>query len=69
MGIAMAMVCGIVCIAIGILTLTKWFSFFLILLKGSVPLLLILIGLLSLFAAIGEFKESSAGKDKEETPR
>ena len=63
------MIVGIVCVVIGILGLMKWFSFFLAVLKGSIPLFLIVAGLLSLFAAIGEFKESSAGKDKEETPR
>ena len=60
---------GLVSIIIGIWGLTSWWYSFVILLKGSVPLILILGGLAAFFAGISEVKDSMQAKKEEVKPK
>jgi len=59
---------GLVSIIIGIWGLISWWYSFVILLKGSVPPILILGGLAALFAGISEVKDSMQAKKEEAKP-
>ncbi|MBL7071615.1 MAG: hypothetical protein ISS26_05550 [Candidatus Omnitrophica bacterium] len=50
---------GGIAMVLGILGLTLWWDPFLAILKGSVPVLLLLGGLISLIAGMSEIKEAS----------
>jgi len=60
---------GLVSIIIGIWGLISWWYSFVILLKGSVPPILILGGLAALFAGISEVKDSMQAKKEEVKPK
>jgi len=60
---------GLVSIIVGIWGLTSWWYSFVILLKGSVPLILILGGLAAFFAGISEVKDSMQTKKEEVKPK
>ena len=60
---------GLVSIIIGIWGLISWWYSFVILLKGSVPTILILGGLAALFAGISEVKDSMQAKKEEAKPK
>jgi len=60
---------GLVSIIIGIWGLISWWYSFVILLKGSVPPILILGGLAALFAGISEVKDSMQAKKEEAKPK
>jgi len=60
---------GLVSIIIGIWGLISWWYSFVILLKGSVPAILILGGLAALFAGISEVKDSMQAKKEEVKPK
>ncbi|MCM8784204.1 MAG: hypothetical protein NC818_05480 [Candidatus Omnitrophica bacterium] len=69
MGKFLAIIGGLVSIALGILFLTPkwWWGNFLTVLKGSVPPMLIFGGLIALIAGIGEVKDAIArAKEKKE---
>ena len=53
---------GGIAVVLGLLGLIFWWDLFLILLKGSVPLILLLGGIISLVAGISEIKETSKTK-------
>ena len=57
---------GLISIILGIWGLITWWYSFVILLKGSVPSILILGGLAALFAGVSEVKDCMQAK-KEET--
>ena len=57
---------GLISIILGIWGLITWWYSFVILLKGSVPSILILGGLAALFAGVSEIKDCMQAK-KEET--
>jgi len=60
---------GLVSIIIGIWGLISWWYSFVILLKGSIPAILILGGLAALFAGISEVKDSMQAKKEEVKPK
>lgn len=62
MGNMASIVGGGAAIIIGILGLTLWWDPFLTILKGGIPVLLLLGGLISLIAGISEIKEASKAK-------
>jgi len=53
---------GGIAVVLGLLGLIFWWDLFLIFLKGSVPLILLLGGIISLVAGISEIKETSKTK-------
>ena len=56
---------GLVSIIVGVWGLISWWDSFVILLKGSVPPILILGGLAALFAGISEIKDCAQAKKEE----
>ena len=56
---------GLISIIVGIWGLISWWYSFVILLKGSVPPILVLGGLAALFAGISEIKDSAQAKKEE----
>ena len=56
---------GLVSIIVGIWGLISWWYSFVILLKGSVPPILVLGGLAALFAGISEIKDCGQAKKEE----
>ena len=57
---------GLISIILGIWGLTSWWYSFVILLKGSVPPILVLGGLAALFAGISEVKDCMQSKKEVE---
>ena len=53
---------GGIAVIIGLLGLIFWWDFFIAILKGSIPIILLLGGVISLVAGISEIKETSEGK-------
>ncbi len=60
MGKMMGVIGGIIAILIGIMGLVSWWSHFVILLKGTLPLLIILCGVVALIFGISEMKAQSS---------
>jgi len=56
---------GLISILLGIWGLVSWWYNFVVLLKGSVPFILILGGLAALFAGISEIKDCMQAKKEE----
>jgi len=56
---------GLISIIVGIWGLMSWWYSFVILLKGSIPLILVLGGLAALFAGISEVKDCMQAKKEE----
>jgi hypothetical protein len=59
---------GIVALIIGVVGLIGWWADFLKVLRGIIPIILILGGILATYLGIEEVKTESAAK-KEETPK
>lgn len=59
---------GIVALIIGILGLIIWWGDFLLILKGAVPIILVLGGALAIYLGIEDVKTSSASPPPEEKP-
>jgi len=53
---------GCIAIIVGLLGLVNWWVDFIVVLKGSIPALLVLGGIISLAAGISEIKETSKTK-------
>jgi len=56
---------GIISIIIGVLGISAWWWDFKVLLRGSVPPILMLGGLAAFFAGISEIKDASQAKKEE----
>jgi len=65
MGMIMAVLGGFLAIILGIIGLIFWFKYFLYLLGGSIPLILITGGLIALFIGITEIKDTLKSKEEE----
>jgi small neutral amino acid transporter SnatA (MarC family) len=65
MGMIMAVLGGFLAIILGIIGLIFWFKQFLYLLGGSIPLILIIGGLIALFIGITEIKDTLKSKEEE----
>lgn len=65
MGKNITVLSGVISIVVGIWGLVSWWDSFAMLLKGSIPLILILGGLAALFAGISEIKDSAQAKKEE----
>lgn len=68
MGKYLSLLGGAVAIVAGLVLLSKWWIYFVRGLQATVPAVLILGGLVALFAAISEIKDS-CGCRKEETKK
>lgn len=55
-----------VTVILGLLGLIFWWDSFATVLKGGIPILLVVIGIISLVAGINEVKEASKTKTEEE---
>lgn len=66
MGNMASIIGGGIAIIIGILGLILWWGSFLTILKGSVPILLLLGGAISLVAGLSELKETQKAKANKE---
>lgn len=56
---------GLIAIVLGVLGIMNWWTSFVEILKGIVPAILILGGLIAFFAGINEAKEASSVKKEE----
>ena len=56
---------GGIAMILGLLGLIFWGDFFIAILKGGIPILLLLGGIISLVAAISEIKETSKTKEEQ----
>lgn len=65
MGIFLSIIGGLVAIVLGVWGIMSWWTAFVEILKGIVPCILILGGLIAFFAGINEAKEA-ASRAKEE---
>ncbi len=65
MGKILSIIIGLACAIAGVLLLIKWWPSFLGGLKATVPAMLVLGGLVALFAGISEIKDSMAAKKEE----
>jgi hypothetical protein len=65
MGNITSIVGGGIAIILGLLGLMFWWDFFLAILKGGIPILLLLGGIISLVAGISEIKETAKTKKEE----
>lgn len=64
MGNITSIVGGGIAIIIGLLGLIFWWGSFITILKGGIPILLLLGGIISLVAGISEIKEASKAKNE-----
>ncbi|MCL6583988.1 MAG: hypothetical protein K6U11_10170 [bacterium] len=69
MGMIMAVLGGFLAIILGIIGLIFWFKYFLYLLAGSIPIILLTGGLIALFIGITEIKDTIKSKEEEEASR
>ena len=65
MGKVVSVIVGTACLVLGVIALIFWWGHFLNVVMGSLPMLLILVGAVALFAGISEIKDSLACKDAE----
>ena len=65
MGNMTSIVGGGIAVIIGLLGLIFWWDFFTAILKGGIPILLVLGGIISLVAGISEIKETAKAKEEE----
>jgi len=65
MGNITSIIGGGIAIILGILGLIGWWGDFITILKGGVPILLLLGGIISLMAGISEIRETSKAKKVE----
>lgn len=65
MGNMASIIGGGIAIIIGILGLVFWWGSFITILKGGIPILLLLGGIISLVAGISEIKETAKAKKEE----
>ena len=65
MGNITSVVGGGIAMILGLLGLILWWDSFLTILKGGIPILLLLGGIISLVAGINEIKESAKVKKEE----
>ncbi|MFH1854648.1 MAG: hypothetical protein ABH815_04985 [Candidatus Omnitrophota bacterium] len=56
---------GLICIVLGLWGIWAWKWHFIILLKGSVPVILMLGGFAAFFAGVSEIKDASQAKKEE----
>ena len=61
-----ALVMGIVVVVLGLLGIVSWFGDFVLVLKGSVPAMFVLGGLLAIVAGITSIKDAAEAKKLEE---
>ncbi len=59
---------GIVALIIGIVGLIAWWGDFLLILKGAIPIILVLGGALAIYLGIEDIKTTSASPPPEEKP-
>jgi hypothetical protein len=66
MGKVLTVIGGVVSLLLGVWGIVTWWELFVKGLKAAVPAILILGGLIALFAGISEIKDSIASKKREE---
>ena len=65
MGKYLSVVIGAVVALLGLLGLKSWWGEFMMLIKGSVPLVLIFGGIVAVIAGLAELKDEAASKKEE----
>lgn len=65
MGMVLVVLGGFLAVILGILLLIFWFSPFIAILQGTIPLILILGGGIALFIGITEIKDTLKSKEEE----
>ena len=67
MGKYLSVVVGAVTTIVGLLLLVKWWGDLLLVLKGSVPAMLIFAGVIALIAGISEMKDEAGLSEKNQS--
>jgi len=65
MGKYMSVIIGGIIALLGILGIARWWGAFLMVLKGSVPAMLIFAGIIAVIAGVSEIKDELASKKEE----
>lgn len=65
MGKYAGLVIGAILVLLGLIGLVNWWGSFIVLVKGSVPAMLIFGGAIAVIAALSEIKDESASKKEE----
>ena len=65
MGKYLSIIIGAIVALLGLLGLIRWFGAFALILKGSVPAMLIFGGLIAVIAGISEMRDEAAAKKDE----
>lgn len=60
-----ALIGGLIAVALGVWGIVSWFKDFIVVIKGSVPLMVALGGLLSIIAGITTMKDAAEAKKLE----
>ena len=66
MGKYLSVIIGAIVALLGLLGLINWWGDFILILKGSIPVMLIFGGIIAVIAGLSEIKDEAASK-KEET--
>jgi len=69
MGKYITIISGIIGIILGLAGIFGWWGYFIGLIKGAVPPILVLLGLAAFFAGISELKDASETKKEEATAK
>ena len=64
MGKMISIIGGIVAIVIGLFSIIGWWGYFIDLLLGTIPVVLICGGLIALFLGVSELKDEMAAKNE-----
>lgn len=66
MGKYMSIIIGGVVAVVGLIGLINWWSSFVVLLKGSIPAMMIFGGVIAIIAGVSEIKDEASAKKPEE---
>jgi hypothetical protein len=64
MGKYLSIIIGSLVAIIGLVGIIGWWSDFLIVLKGSIPVMLVFGGVIAAIAGLSELRDATAGKEK-----
>ena len=67
MGKYLSIIAGAIVALLGVAGLMRWFGVFILILKGSVPAMMIFCGVIAAIAGISELKDELASKKEEKT--
>ena len=64
MGKYLSIIIGVASVLAGLLGLVRWWGLLMIILKGTIPAILICAGLIAVIAGISEIRDESISKNK-----